>query len=209
MTLVKSARKFEPGTSGWTIDDLADPDIGARWSEGRYELVEGVLTSMAPQGFEGVSPQTALRRQIERHLDATAQSGSFYSEPDLLLRPRRVPRPDMVFLTAEQLHQQKQMERARGVVRGAYRPLFVMPLLVVESVSHGSEDHDRITKVEWYAEAKIPFYWLLTGYERSLVCLRLVGTNYVEEVAGRNDERIQTALFPGLTMDLGALWYEP
>src|SRR4051812_13424941 len=98
MTVVKTSREFEVGTSGWTIADLAAPEIGFRWSEGRYEIVEGVLSRMAPQGFEGVAPQSVLRRQVERHVDATGQGGLFYSEPDLLLRPRRVPRPDMVFV---------------------------------------------------------------------------------------------------------------
>ena len=127
MTVVKSSREFEVGTSGWTIDDLSDPEIGFRWSEGRYEIVEGVLHRTAPQGFEGVAPQSMLRRQVERHLDAIGHGGEFYAEPDLLLRVRRVPRPDMVFLTPEQLRQQKQVERERGVLPGKYRPLFIMP----------------------------------------------------------------------------------
>ena len=76
-------------------------------------------------------------------------------------------------------------------------------------MSVGSEDHDRITKVGWYSEAGIPFYWLLTGYERSLVCLRLEGSAYVEEVSGRDDQRLQSAAFPGLTLELGKLWHEP
>src|SRR4051812_13374161 len=185
MTLVTPSRMFEPGTTGWTIDDLSDPEIGARWADGRYEIVEGVLTQMAPQGFEGVAPQSMLRRQIEKHLDSTGQGGMFYSEPDLLLRPRRVPRPDMVFVTPEQLRQQQQIERERGLRTKQYAPLFVMPWLVVESVSPGSEDHDRITKAEWYAQAGIPHYWMLTNYERSLVWLRLDGTKYVTEVSGR------------------------
>lgn len=32
-----------------------------------------------------------------------------------------------------------------------YRPLYVMPQLIVESVSRGYESHDRVTKRDWYA----------------------------------------------------------
>jgi Uma2 family endonuclease len=112
----------------------------------------------------------------------------------------------MMFLTPEQQREQRRLEDQRGVTGEQYYPVWVTPLLVVESVSPENEDHDRITKVEWYAEAHIPFYWLLTSYERSLVCLRLVGTSYVEEAGGREDDTVRPTAFPGLAIELGQLW---
>lgn len=48
-----SSRPFEPGTTGWTVHDLDDPEIERQWFEGRYEIVEGVLTKMPPAYFTG------------------------------------------------------------------------------------------------------------------------------------------------------------
>jgi hypothetical protein len=41
-------KTFEPGTTGWSIDYLDDPEFEPRWCEGRYEISDGVLTKMPP-----------------------------------------------------------------------------------------------------------------------------------------------------------------
>jgi Uma2 family endonuclease len=206
MTPAISHRVFEPGTTGWTVDDLSDPEIQLQWSEGRFELVDGVLTKMAPQGFEGVEPLDNLRRYIERHLDATIQGGNFYREVDLLLRRGRIARPDMLFLTREQLRRQRKLQKARKLKPGKYHPIYVTPYLVVESVSLLHEDHDRVTKLEWYAAAGIPFYWLLTGFDRSLICYELDGDRYVLESAGTDEEIVKTRAFGGVSIPLSKVW---
>jgi Uma2 family endonuclease len=206
MTQGTTYRAFEAGTTGWTVDALSDPEIQWHWSQGRYELVEGVLTKMAPQGIQGVRPLDRLRRLIERHLDATGQGGEFYTEADLLLRPSRVPRPDLVFLTPGQLAAQELCENERDLSDDDYRPLYVMPHLVVESVSAGHEIHDRVTKREWYLDAKVPHYWLLTAGDRSLKCLSVQNDAYVEIAAGHNDDVIPVTAFDGLAIPLAELW---
>lgn len=206
MAQAATQRAFDPGTTGWTAEDLDDPTILWRWSEGRFELVDGVLTTMAPQGFEGVEPLDNLRRIIERHLNQTAQAGNFYREVDLLLRRGRIARPDMLFLTQEQRQRQKELQTQRKPGRGKYHPLYEMPNLVVESVSPGHEDHDRVTKFDWYADAGIPRYWLLTGFERSLVCYVLNGDRYIEEAAGTNEQTVAVQAFGGVSISLGLVW---
>ena len=44
-------REFKPGTTGWSIDDLDDPEIERLWTGGRFEMVEGVLAEMAAPYF--------------------------------------------------------------------------------------------------------------------------------------------------------------
>jgi len=206
MPQVVSHRVFEPGTTGWTVDDLRDPEIQSRWSQGRFELVDGVLTKMAPQGFEGVDPLENLRRFVERELDAKGRGGNFYREVDLLLRRGRIARPDMLFLTSEMRQRQKKLQKARKLKPGKYHPIYVVPYLVVESVSLFHEDHDRVTKLEWYAAAGIPHYWLLTGFERSLVCHVLDGDRYVQESAGTDEDIVRTQAFGGVSISLAKVW---
>ena len=213
-----AGRRFEPGTTGWTVDHLYDPFIQSHWSQGRYELVDGVLAMMAPQGFRGVRPLTRLRELLAAHLRRTGQTASFYHEVDLLLRAGRIARPDMIVLTPEQERRQEEVERERGLVAADdYCPIFVPPLLVVESLSPSHEAHDRRTKRDWYAEAGVPHYWLLTAHERSLVCLKLgddvgeagASPTYVEESAGTEGETIQSSAFGGVTIHLADVWATP
>ena len=98
------------------------------------------------------------------------------------------------------------MQKARKVKPGKYHPIYVTPYLVVESVSLLHEDHDRVTKLEWYAAAGIPRYWLLTGFERSLICNVLDGDQYVQESAGTNDQIVRTQAFGGVSIPLVKVW---
>jgi Uma2 family endonuclease len=199
-------RPFDPGTTGWSVDDLSDPEIQRLWSKGRHELVDGVLTMMAPQHFHGIRPLSRLRRLLERHLDATRGGGFFHNEIDLVLKPRRVARPDMLFLTPELDRRQRERDEAVGATDVVYGPIRVPPLLIVESTSVGHEDHDRETKRGWYAEAGVPNYWLLDATARSLECLALAGAAYETDVAGRGSDVLQPRLFPGLEIPLAFLW---
>ncbi|HEX4795179.1 MAG TPA: Uma2 family endonuclease [Humisphaera sp.] len=205
MTQIAS-RRFEPGTTGWSIDDLNDPQVLRAWSEGRFEIVEGVLTTMPPQGLHTVGPLGRLRRSIERHLDATAQGGEMITEVDVELRHNRIVRPDLMFLTPDQLRRQQIIEDERGITAEDYCPIFVAPTLIVESVSLTHEDHDWITKRAWYAEAGIAHYWLLTGHEKRLDCLELKGNEYVQIVSGRDEEVLSLPVFLGLKLPLASLW---
>ncbi len=195
-----------PGTTGWSVDDFADPEIARELGDGRYEITDGVLTNMAPQGYGGTSPLAELRMIIEEYARTRSPGLRCIIEVDLQLGNRRVARPDMSVLTGEQNRAQKEEMKRRGIKPGRYLPLVVMPLLIVESVSLRGEDHDRITKRQWYAEAGIENYWILTGFEQSLVCLRLEGGEYVTEAEGRDGDRVQSSLFGGMEIELGRLW---
>lgn len=208
MTLATSHRVFEPGTTGWTVQDWFDLDSEGLLPEGRFELVDGVLTKMVPQGFEGIDPLTHLRRLIERQLDDSGVHGDFYHEVDVLLRQERIARPDMFFLTAEQQRRQKKLQRERKRPRGRYHPVYVTPDLIVESVSVGTERHDRVTKRRWYAAGRIPHYWILTAHERSLVCLVLEGKRYMTEAAATDSETIRSSAFGGISIPLVKVWGE-
>ena len=194
------------GTTGWTVDDLADPVVQRWWERGRYELVEGVVTELPPQGIGGVRPTTRLRRLLESRTMPVDPDGFYYNEVDLRLpNRRRVPRPDMLYLTGQQDARQRELEAERGIERGTYTPVLVTPLLIVESLSVGHEDHDRRTKRAWYARAGVPHYWLLSDAERSLVCLALDGKRYRESGRGVGSDVVLTEFF-GLAVPLAEVW---
>lgn len=200
------SRPFEPGTTGWTIDDLNDPKIERMWESGAYEIVEGVLATMPPAYYDGALPLNRLRRLIERYLDVHELEGEFTTEVDLIAGQKRVIRPDMMFMTPQD-HQRQQAANARhGKQSLKFGRILVPPTMILESVSLGHEAHDRETKRLWYAEFGVPNYWIIDGFARNLECLILDGADYRLDQAGRDKEEIRPSMFPGLSIPLGQVW---
>ena len=208
MSTVSTMREFLPGTTGWTADDLDDPEIECLWEAGAYEIVEGVLTLMPPAFLDGGVALQRLIRMLGNHFDASGIKGDFATEADLIIARKRVARPDAVFLTTSDLTQQEQQQKARRgnpvLKLGRMR---IAPSLIIESLSIGHEDHDRETKRAWYAQARVPNYWLLNAYTRTLECLKLVKNDYRRDAWGKEKEKISPSLFPGLVISLGDLWF--
>jgi Uma2 family endonuclease len=175
----------------WTIADYYDDDVRQSLGDRRTEIADGILIDLPSQGLQTVRPLSRLRRLVEAHLLAERIEATVHTEVDLLLRDDRVPRPDALLLTAEQERQQATEEASRPTSRSGYHPVYVTPALIIESISVGTEQHDRRTKRAWYAEAGVPHYWLLSHADRSLICLRLVGSDYVEAAQGAAPEEIE------------------
>lgn len=200
-------RRFVPGTTGWTEEDLNDPDIEPIWDRGGYEIVEGVLTRMPAAYLEGSLPLRRLVRQVERHLEQNNLPGEFAFEVDIVVNRIRVPRVDAVLLTPAQLQQQAAIEAARKRRKGVkFGRLRVPPTLVIESLSLDHEDHDEVTKRAWYRGFGIPHYWLLNPFRRALECLKLEQGEYETEASGRDSDQVAPSLFPGLTIQLATIW---
>jgi Uma2 family endonuclease len=203
MSLDTTTREFEPGTTGWTAADLDDPVIEAAWEAGAYEIVEGVLTKMAPAFYNATIPLGRFVRAVQRHLETTNTPGDFGPETDYIVSPKRVARPDMVFVTPEDLARQIEATARRGRQRGR---LTIRPTLGIESISPGHESHDRELKRIWYAEAGVPNYWIFDAYNRSVEALILDGKEYRTDCLARNEEEFRPSLFPGLIVPLKTIW---
>ena len=204
-TIVET-KSFEPGTTGWTVDDLDDPQIERQWLAGRYEIVEGVLTTMPPAYFDGSRPFGRLIRIVERHLDRAGLPGDFLPELDFVLSPRRVVRIDVAFVTPDDAQRQETANAARSRRRLRYGRLLVPPTLAIESISLGHEAHDEETKLQWYEQFGVPNYWMLNPYGKSLRCLMLDGGKYRVDTEGAAEAEVRPSLFPGLAIPLKDLW---
>ena len=199
-------RLFKPGTTGWTAADLDDPDIERLWLRGRYEIVEGVLTTMPAAYYAGGESLTELIYLIKEHGKRLGEKRSFSVEVDIVISERRVARSDAAMLLPDALKRQRAAARLAGRRDVRRTPIYVPPTLVIESLSPGHEAHDLETKRLWYAEFGVPHYWLLNAFTRELLCLRLETGAYVQDAHGSVDQTISPALFPGLNIDLKDLW---
>jgi len=202
-------RRFTPGTTGWTASDLDDPRIEALWEKGHYEIVEGVLTRMPPAYYHS---SIALGNLIEILLPALRVNdpkAKIPTEVDLIVGELRVPKVDALYLSPPARERQKQQNAAQGRgtrARLKYGRILVPPTLVIESLSRGHEDHDRVTKRGWYAQMKVPHYWLLNYFDRSLECLVLEGGGYRVDASGREEQEVRPSLLPSLVIPLAKLW---
>ncbi len=204
MPSVTTLRPFELGTTGWSASDLDDPRIEAEWNKGRYEIVEGVLTMMAPAYFIGGSALFKLLSRLDHHLAARGRAWEIATEVDIIIDESRMAVADAVVIGAEE--RALQAQRAAALSKDPARTrLLVPPRLIVESISPGHELHDRRTKMRWYAEFGVPNYWILDSFEKTLECMVLVGSSYRLDQSGRGDDLIHPSLLPGLALSLGEL----
>lgn len=51
-------------------------------------------------------------------------------------------------------------------------------VVAIEVISPGSRRTDRVTKLSEYAEAGIPFYWIVDPTDRTMTALKLTSTGY-------------------------------
>lgn len=197
-----------PGTTGWSILDLEEPEIENLWDRSHFEIIEGVLTEMAPAYYDGGVALLNLIDCVKDHLKKTGQGGHFSIEPDLIISERRVVKVDAVYLTPADEKRQKEANPKTAKRKSNYGRLLFPPTLAIECVSIGHEAHDKETKREWYAKFGIVNYWLLHPYERTLDCLVLNGSSYRVDQAGHFNDVLKPSLFPGLVMKLRDVWLD-
>jgi Uma2 family endonuclease len=205
---VTSPRPFTPGTTGWTVADLDDPDVESAWLRRSYEIVEGVLTQKPPAYFIGGEAVLNLRDLLKAHLDSAGLPAAFAPEVDIVLDDTRVLKADLAYLTPEDKARQIAAARTAGKPDPRRARLYVPPTLVIESLSPCHELHDERTKRRWYAEFAVPHYWMLNVFERTLRCLVLEGGAYREDAAGRDADELRPAAFSGLLLPLARVWPE-
>ena len=175
----------------WTYEDYcALPEDGKR-----YEVIGGRLyVSPSPSAIH----QTLSRRlqflfyQLER-----AGEGFIFNAPmDLRLVTADAVQPDLIYLRASQ----------RSQIRKKY--LEGPPALVVEIQSPSTAALDRVRKLQAYAGAGVPQYWLLDPEAVTLEVLRLDGDTYrIARVLGPKDAW-DCPDPAGVRIDMGELFHD-
>ncbi|HEY8665748.1 MAG TPA: Uma2 family endonuclease [Tepidisphaeraceae bacterium] len=201
-------RPFIPGTTGWTASDLDEPAIESKWANGAFEIVEGVLTTMPPAYYPAGRSFIKLIVLIENHLAQAQIPGGVSSEVEIVIDEQRVLRADGAFLTPQDLERQRVASRRAGKISPDKSRFYVPPTLIIESVSPGHETHDRLIKRRWYAEFRVPHYWILDAYAKRLECLLLEGSDYRIDAQGTANDELHPSLFPDLTIPLARIWPE-
>lgn len=197
---------LQPGTLGWTADDLRDPKIRLLWDSGRYEIIQGVLTLMPPARFRGGTVVDNLKFILRAYFRERGVRVAFSGEVDIAVEPSLVLRADGVAVVGDDLNRFDAQRFDPPDTEWKDNPLTLPPTIVIESISRGHELHDRVSKRTWYAGFGVPHYWIVNAYAKTLECLRLEGPNYVRDAAGKGDDVLKLSALPGLQIRLRDVW---
>lgn len=159
-----------------------------------YQLIEGDLV-MAP------SPSTPhqdiagrLYRLIGNHLDAHPIGRVFIAPLDVHLTDINIYQPDVLFVREENV----AIIEDHGI-EGA-------PDLVVEILSKTTAKYDLGIKRSIYARTGVEELWIIDPAKRTLALYRLADNADSPLATYRAKQRFTSALLPGLTIELPALF---
>jgi Uma2 family endonuclease len=161
----------------------------------RYELVEGILRTMAPAGFEhgDIVGELSMRlRQFVRRLRLGRVLGA---ETGFILarNPDTVRAPDVAFVAEARV---AQLGRIRGFFPGA-------PDLAVEVVSPSDSATEVQQKVDDYLEAGTQQVWVVYPDQQKVVVFSATGEG---RYLSATDVLDGGALLPGFTCPVGELF---
>lgn len=167
------------------------PDDGRR-----FEILDGELIEMTP----APTPQhqraaKRLQRQLEVYFEGGGRGEVFNAPTDVLLTPHDVFQPDILVVS-------NPHDITGRAIEGP-------PELVVEVLSPSTEPYDRGRKSDRYAALGIRNYWILDAETRRLECLRNIEGRFELVGAIEGDASFEPPHFPGLIIDLAAIWRQP
>jgi len=120
--------------------------------------------------------------------------GNIWPEVEVDLTPERGYVPDLTFLATENLDRVTD----EGLIARA-------PDLVIEITSPPTRRRDRVTKLQAYREAGVPWYWIVDPDDLTIEEYRLTREGYLVTQSILSGEEFKPGLFPGPTINLAAL----
>ncbi|MBV9947284.1 MAG: Uma2 family endonuclease [Myxococcales bacterium] len=166
-----------------------------------FELIDGTIVEKAQPSLPHGEAQLAVAAWSREHFrrGPPGQGGGwvFGTEVDVELGAGRVVRPDVAGWRRERV--------AR--IRRADRPVKLAPDWTCEIVSEapGDRRRDLITKVRLYAEAAVPFYWILDPAARSLTVYRWTESGYLVALTGAGEDVVRASPFEAVEVKVADL----
>lgn len=160
-----------------------------------YEIIEGVLyvSPRARPGHQVVAGR--LTTLLSIYLIG-AQGGIVIPDGDLIIDAENTYiSPDIMYFTAEHYAQINPREF-----------IWVIPDLIVEILSPGTERYDRVTKRNLYARLGVPHYWIADQMNQTSEENVLGPDGHYQSRIVQAPEIFVPALFPGFQIDLGQVF---
>jgi Uma2 family endonuclease len=167
-------------------DYAALPDDGRR-----YQLLDGelVMNPSPTRWHQAVSGE--LHSRLREHVVSRGLGEVFAAPLDVLLDERNVVQPDLLFVS----NARREILRDANVA-GA-------PDLCVEILSPGTERTDRLRKLDIYARAGVPHYWIVDPATGSIEEYVLHGDVFSVQSVTPRGELFRPAALPGFEFRMG------
>ncbi len=150
------------------------------------ELAMGRVSEPPAPFFSHQSLVLKVARVIADHVDSHRLGRVAIAPTDVILDRDKalILQPDVLFVSTARL------DIIRAQVWGP-------PDLVVEVLSHSTENRDRGEKLEWYRQYGVRECWLVDPYEESITVIDFTGDEPARRVA-RGIDAIRSTVLPEL-----------
>jgi Uma2 family endonuclease len=173
----------------WTYDDyVLLPDDG-----NRYEVIDGELHVTPAPTTTHQSVSKRIQFELMLQIEHRGHGIVFDAPVDVILARTRTVQPDLVVVRTAR----RAIVSERGI-EGA-------PDLVVEILSPGTEQTDRIVKRKLYASVGVPEYWLVDPSSHAVEVLVLGKRGYRRHALDGPGESARSTTFD-LTIDIDLLF---
>jgi Uma2 family endonuclease len=125
---------------------------------------------------------------------------NFAPEADLVLQNNLVRRVDVAGVLGSDLAKFRALRVPSGVQEWRYQNITIPPTLIIESVSQGHSERDRVEKRREYAAFGVPNYFIVDVFARRLDVLRLENGGYRDDAVATGEAVVEPSAFPGLAI---------
>jgi Uma2 family endonuclease len=178
-----------------TFEDFLNYTEG---TDAYYELTYGELVEMPPESYENLRRALQLYDQLRTLVDSqqVCPQGLAIAVPG---QPKN-RYPDLTVLRPE------HPEQMRALGQAAITLDMAPPLLVVEVVSPGAENHrrDYFEKRNQYEWRGIPEYWIIDPVQSQVTVLTLTATGY-DAAVFTGEDTVQSPSFPNFAVTAAAV----
>ncbi len=177
-------------------DEYFTWDNYRKWPDNeRWEIIGGEAFSMAPAPSTRHQKIAArLTRFLEEHFEKHP-CDVYIAPTDVKLSEDDVVQPDLLVVCEEDKVKETHIEGA--------------PALIIEILSPSTAFYDRSRKLSLYAENGVAEVWLVTPYPHAVEIFVLDGKSYRLAVVYGRDDKLESRLFPELTIDLDKIFDFP
>ena len=163
--------------------------------DSRYELIEGKLL-MTPSPFlRHQSVIAKLYKYLSQYVDANNLGKIYFAPLDVILSNETVVQPDILFVS----HQRSSI--LRDWVHGA-------PDMIVEIISQGSKERDRLIKKSLYEKHGVQEYWMVDLEREFVEALVLKESSY--ELLGifMKEDTLSSPIFQDLKLSVASIFVD-
>lgn len=172
--------------------DIPDGDTSV------YELIRGELVKRASPNTPHQRVSVKLIRHLDRYNESNKAGQLFHAPYDVYFDEENAGiQPDLVFVT----HKRRSIIRENNGIVGA-------PDLLVEIISKGTMDKDRVLKKDLYEQFGVQEYWIVDPRNRSIEVYQLQGERYALFSFAADEGKIKSSVLPDFELEVNAIFPE-